>query len=299
MNFKWFNGLVLGVVATGTFLCVAINYKINTFGVFGDVKGRSYSVSGSERTAKYLFSFNYIPSNFDGILIGSSISDNWNTSSLHMGHVYNASISGGNISEEGLILENVLKRGSLKNVLFVIHPYLTESFGCKSGQMNPSDYWSTLGSVLLFNAYIEKAFSRGEPLTTPYGQFRFPDPKAPLAALKGMSEVTSGFPVDERAMAVYGDLLRKARQSGARVIGVIPLIYLPELRSKSQAYASYQARVRALFLAGELVIDLNQQKELESTQANSTNFPDGVHYTTATAEKVSLALDRALRANSL
>ena len=49
------------------------NRLVNRYGVFGDVRGRQLVVGENDRTTKYLFARNYIPSNFDGLLLGSSI----------------------------------------------------------------------------------------------------------------------------------------------------------------------------------------------------------------------------------
>ena len=111
-----------------------MNYRINIYGVFGNTAGKKLVVYDNERTTKYLFSYNYIPGNFDGLLVGTSISDeNWDTSHIAGMRVYNASINGGNISEEDLLLSNVLRRGHPRLIMFVIHPYLTESSDANPG----------------------------------------------------------------------------------------------------------------------------------------------------------------------
>jgi len=75
-----------------------VNVYMNGYGLFGDVKEKFITLWHNERTSKYLFSFNYIPSNFEGMLIGSSVSDNLNTKKISKFKVYNASINGGNAS---------------------------------------------------------------------------------------------------------------------------------------------------------------------------------------------------------
>jgi len=70
----------------------ALNYRINAFGLFGDVRGKVYrSYLNQDREAKYLYSLNYIPSNFNGILVGSSISGNWDTGGIQSARTYNLS----------------------------------------------------------------------------------------------------------------------------------------------------------------------------------------------------------------
>lgn len=92
---------------------------------FREPVGRKLMIYANERTSKYLFGYRYIPANFDGILIGSSISDNWDISKIQESHVYNISIASGNITEERLVAENVFARGRMKLAIFCIHTYLT------------------------------------------------------------------------------------------------------------------------------------------------------------------------------
>src|SRR5271168_458303 len=94
---RWLTYVLL-IVAAVSVAGVVLNYRINVFGVFGDVSGKTYrSYLNEDREAKYLFSFNYIPTNFDGIMIGSSISGNWDTRKIQLAKTYNLSIDGANI----------------------------------------------------------------------------------------------------------------------------------------------------------------------------------------------------------
>src|SRR5579864_3138682 len=102
-HYRW-NVVVFVIVATLTTATAAINYKINFYGLFGDVRGTKYFIYDNERTTKYLFGYNYIPHNFDGLLVGSSFSDNWDTGELTGIHMYNVSLNGGNITEEAVIV---------------------------------------------------------------------------------------------------------------------------------------------------------------------------------------------------
>jgi hypothetical protein len=298
MGFKRFNVCVTAAVLAVVTLFAASSYWVNIYGLFGEVRGKSYSVLGTERTAKYLFSFNYIPSNFDSLLIGSSISDNWDVSSLRLGRFYNASISGGNISEEALIAENVFRRRPLKTALFVIYPYLTETYGRKSGYMTPQEYWSALGSVQLLSAYAsEWAIDRGllRQDSTPSGQFVFEAQHGPVAALARMNAAEDEFPVDDRAINQYRDLLAAARTNGARVIGVIPVVSKSFEDLHGAAFTRYNAKIRSLFLRGETIIDLNAVRELDGLRCDASNFPDGNHLTTAAAAEVMRMFDAHLQ----
>ncbi len=285
--------LTLGVASA----FIGLNRWSNICGVYGDLRGRSYSVLGSERTAKYLFSFNYIPSNFDGLLIGSSISDNWDTSGMTLGRIYNASMSGANISEEALIAENVLVRGHLKNALFIIYPYMTESFGRKSAQMNPKEYWAPLGSLHLLRAYGEKLALARDWMPNDrngYGYYRFVAPRVAPTALRDQFKPVDQFDVDERAFRQYRDLLASARDRGVRVIGVMPLVSARHAGARRLAFQRYHEQVLSLFRPREPILDLNGIPELQELALQDSSFQDGFHHSDEVAARIVFHLDHWL-----
>ena len=296
MDIKRLNVFIVASVMALAAAFVAINYKLNVYGLFGDVRGRPYNLPGGnmERLGKYLFSFNYIPSNFDGLLIGSSISDNWDTSVLQCGRIYNASINGGNISEEALIAQNVLRRRRLNAVLFIVYPYLTETDGPKSAYMTPHEYWAALGSIQLLKFYATKwgpRSRRAEMEFSPYGQFRFEVPRQSGAAAVAP---IADFPVNEDAFAEYAALVEHARRNSATLKGIVPLVTKASREVLGPAYDRYNSRVRTLFRPGEEIIDLNLLPELSSVAADAGNFPDGHHYSLAAAAKITEVLARLL-----
>ena len=61
MDLKRLNVFIVASVMILAAAFVAINYKLNVYGLFGDVRGRSYNLPGGnmERLGKYLFSLNY------------------------------------------------------------------------------------------------------------------------------------------------------------------------------------------------------------------------------------------------
>jgi hypothetical protein len=210
---------------------------------------------------------------------------------LPSGRIYNASITGGNISEEALIANNVFQRRSLKTVLVVVYPYLTETYGPKSEYMTPHEYWAALGSVQLLKVYAAKwAGGRDQGSITSFGQYRLEAPRAAAALEPAVAE----FSVNERALAEYRDLLGNARRNGAKVVGIIPLVTKLSRDAQGSAYDRYNSRIGALFLPREKIIDLNGCPELAPLSLSAENFPDGHHYTNATAEKIMQVLARRL-----
>ncbi|HJX84810.1 MAG TPA: hypothetical protein VJ723_10740 [Candidatus Angelobacter sp.] len=288
---KW-NWIVLcsaGIIAA---IVVAGNYRANFYGLFGNVRGKGFIVHDNERITKYLFSYNYIPTNFDGLLIGSSISENWDTKLIRNFRVYNASLRGANISEEALIADNVLTRSRPRIWIVLIFPALTLTHGRRSGYMNPQEYWGALGSIQLFRAYGNKWLTSLRHANEEFNDFGCKDYQEPSLRLE-LKEV-SEFVIDSRSLKEYSDLLQRARSQGVRIVGVIPPIEMERSKLERQAFESYNAKVRTFFLADEPIIDLNDPA-LESLRMQKDNFPNGYHLSKAAADQVVRVIDARLK----
>lgn len=295
MRYRHFNmlvyGLTIGVAAT----IAAFNWTVDPYGLFHSHRGRTCVVHHNERMSKYLFAHRYIPENFDGLLIGSSISANWDTSQLHGFSVYNASLSGGNISEGKLIAEKVIQRNTPRLLLMVIYPYMTETFGRKTGNMVSREYWGALGSHQLLLAYgsaLKTRLGWARQRFNTYGQDDFDPPKRLPGAPADTGEELRDFHVDERAIAEYADLLEIARRAGVKIVGVIPPFDLVTWQSRQGAFQAYFRRIKPLFRENELIIDFNAPEYL-SLLSTPGNFTDGAHLSRrAAAELVSLLESR-------
>ena len=156
---KW---LVLFSVILVSFTAslVTANYFIDYYGLFRDVEGKKLIPQDNFRLAKYLYSYNYIPVNYDGILIGPSASINLDTSKIVKRNVYNASVDGGNISEQKLLADMALSKGQFSLVVFTIHPYMIKDFGPKTPYMTPREYYGALGNIQLLKEYFHWAAAR-------------------------------------------------------------------------------------------------------------------------------------------
>src|SRR5690242_11790260 len=110
---KWMILTLLFTFAAGGGF-VLLNLRLDIYGLFRDDHGRLLPIYDSERSGKYLLSLRYVPSNFDAILIGTSVTGTWNTSGLEVFRTYNESTDGGNITEEKLLAERVLRSPGLK-----------------------------------------------------------------------------------------------------------------------------------------------------------------------------------------
>src|SRR3954470_12751857 len=134
-------------------LAVGANGVLDIYGLFRNPAGRALPVYGNERVAKYLMGKRYVQANFDGVLIGSSVSANWSVGTMQNARLFNESVNGGNMVEEKALLDQVLENGGPGLALLIVHPFLTESHESNSVTLTPREYWGALGSLNLFDAY--------------------------------------------------------------------------------------------------------------------------------------------------
>jgi hypothetical protein len=297
-RFRTFSCIVLTTVIGLCATTVFANLSINLYGLYGDVRGRNLVPAQSERRFKYMYSYNYIPSNFDGVLVGTSITDNWETAGIHGFRVYNASIVGAGIADEAPILQNVLHRGRLNLVLFVIHPYLTQSYQPKVPTEIEREYWGGLGSLQLFKEYyvkwkIDRGVLRQE--FSPNGCFDYDPPqRLPAAVANYAADAAFEFEVDERAVKQYANLVASARNAGVQVVGIIPPVEADVWRRRGPAYERAFNRLKPLFSADEPIIDLNGP-DLAVFRSEKRTFSDGTHLSREAAVEAVAFMDRELR----
>lgn len=259
---------------------VAVNYRINALGVFGDVRGKTYpSCLDDDREAKYLFSFNYIPSNFDGVLVGTSTTGNWDTSKIRSARTYNLSLKEATITEQKILVENILAHGKLRLALFCLYPRMVHTHGRKTAYMMPRDYWTALGSEQLLRGYrnmILVRYGQRKPSFDSFGVLDLSNyernPKPWRTKYIGYHQME--IVIDETAFAEYEALVKETRASGARVVAFVP----PHEAQfwNTPDYARFLARMKSLFLPGELIIDFNDPK-YDQFRKNPDNFFDTVH----------------------
>jgi len=278
----------------------ALGYAMDCYGLFRDVHGRKIAFHSNDGTSKYLLSYRYIPANFDGLLVGSSISASWDVSRIDAARVYNASVNGGNISDEKVVAENVLSRGRVKLVVFCIHPYLTASHGQRTGDMKPRAYWGALGSMQLVKEMgnaLRARLGLAQPLADENGREIFEPAPEVVARLQAGPMVGKPIVIDEIAFEEYGRLVQSARAHGARVVAFIPPIYASFYEARRKDYDAYFARMASLFRPDEKIIDFNAPRYAAYTRERSV-FYDGSHLTTKAADFFSAELAAALRGHA-
>lgn len=288
---------------------VPLNMYVDVYGIFRPAHGRRLSLYGEERLAKYLHTFRYIPENFDGVLLGSSVSDNLETDRLGPYRIYNASINGGNVEDLKPLAENLFRRGELQLTVFCIHRYLTLDHVKKTDLMNPRQYWGALGSPQLIAAYISGLAVRSgllQPAFEECGARRFGfdsdaarSRKAIGDALDGIARGTAlagSYTIDPVALSELREILASARRHSRRMLVFHPPLPAAVLAVRTAQFEHYRDTIDALLQPGDLLVDFNGPQYAEM-RADYRNFVDAAHLSHAGAGQVSSELGKALAAS--
>src|ERR1035438_230116 len=118
-NWRWIL-LTFATIMTAVGVSAAIGYAVDPYGLWRDPTGRKLTVYDFERKAKFLLSRRYVPANFDGLIVGSSCSANWNVPMLAGAHIYNESLPGGTVAEEQIVVNQALLKGHYRLVVVVL-----------------------------------------------------------------------------------------------------------------------------------------------------------------------------------
>ena len=306
MTSKRFLAVVAAGFAAAVVTLVPLNMYADPYGLFRSSSARSLPVYGEERIAKYLYALRYIPENFDGVLLGSSVSDNLDPRHFQAYRIYNASINGGNVEDLSPIAGNIFGKSSLKLTIVCIHRYLTLDHAQKTGLMNPREYWGALGSPQLLTVYLsELAVRRGIARSEYDGFGVLREGANPNIATvrrnidKAVAEIERGqasvgnYAIDGVALAELDRMLSLARSRSERMLVFYPPVPAPVLAIRSAAYARYRDTVRSLLRPGDAVVDFNETSYSE-LRNDLRNFQDAVHLSESGAALVMSELSRTV-----
>lgn len=298
MTSKRYLSVLIATFVIGLLLVIASSYWSNAYGLFGDAKGRSLVAYRGERTTKFLLAQNYVPSNFNSLLLGASISLNWNTKRIPNRKIYNASISGANISEERLIAEQVLQRKQLEWLILVLHPYLTMSHGRKTEEMTPREYWSAFGSLSLFFLESTKLLAEHHILKdrhNEYGDSNYDEGLSASAARASMDKYiqdrrlsgkpSRNFEVDPSAFEDLASIVADGKRQHARILVVYPPIYRERFDVERADWEAYWRRVRPLLPLDAAFLNFNTD-EFETLRSDFSNFQDSGHLARKCADAI-------------
>jgi len=305
---KRFLAVFAGGFAAVCAVLIPLNMYADPYGLFRSSRARPLPVYGEERIAKYLYSMRYIPENFDGILLGSSVSDNLDPKQFHGYRLYNASINGGNVEDLRPIAENVYGKSTLKLTVVCIHRYLTLDHDRKTDLMTPRQYWGALGSPQLITAYLSGMAARRGIVRGEYDEFGTLRAGADLDVAtvrknidKAVGEIQRGqasvgnYSIDPVALAGLDGILSKARRRSQRMLVFYPPVPAPVFAIRSAEFARYRATVSSLLRPGDAVVDFNDPSHAD-LRSDLRNFEDAVHLSKSGAASVMCELSRTVAA---
>lgn len=288
-----------------TIVIAGINYYIDIFGLFRGKKDRKVYIN--ERTSKYLFSMRYIPENFDGFIIGPSLSANLNPEGIKDFKIYNASIMGANISELDYLINNIADKGHMKFAIVCLSPYLTKDHGKKAATIDPIEYYGAFGSTNLLKTYLlyfvrkyNLAPNRYSPNThnvVGWDNFELEmnnlSAKDTILAKAARNDFDHAI-IDTVAYRELGQTLEKLRSKNIQVIGYYtPVPYQLYTLGKDE-YHDFENQVNKFFTPKDVLINLNDEK-YKAANEDFSMFIDHGHLSAKGQFYVLHSLDSTLR----
>jgi hypothetical protein len=268
-------------------LIIGINCYIDIYGLFRGKKNRNIYIN--ERTTKYLFSLRYIPENFEGFIAGPSLSANLNPEAIKDYEIYNASIMGINISELDFLIDNIVEKGHMKFAIICLGPYLTKDHGKKSASIDPKEYYGAFGSTNLLRTYLLYFVRKYNLAPGRYAQHIYNtegwdnfelemkglDAKDSIERRVALKEIDSTA-IDPVAYKELGNTLEKLRKNNIKVIGYFSPVPYELYQLGKLNYDVYENKISSLFKAGDILINLNDEKYKE-TNSDYNTFIDHGH----------------------
>jgi len=276
------------VVILLTVVLVAINAYVDLYGLFRPVAGRSISIYSDERTAKYLLAHRYVPENFEGYILGPSLSANINPKEIHEYKIYNLSMMGANITEQKAVVDKALEYKAPKFVLVCLHPYLTHDSGMKTGMINPKEYYGALGSMSLYKTYAIRFVRDHNLMPGKYPADQYND-----YGYNHYDNILQTMPVEEKikeqlkrpdaikthidsvAMTEFVALMNEFKARNVQVIGYfhpLPFVLYDKFRQPLELYKQEMRKV----MPGARIVDFNTP-DYEFFTKDLSNYIDHGH----------------------
>jgi hypothetical protein len=281
--------LTFATIITLAGVSAAICFAVDPYGLWRDPTGRKLTAFDFERKAKFFLSRRYVPANFEGLIVGSSCSANWNVPSLAGERIYNESLPGGSVAEEQIVVNQALPRGHFKVAVIILWPTMTSHHDINEG-LDTTRNVETLGSFHVYDNEVSSVlhawhirFHKSD--AAPDGQVELPYRKRLWLPIP-----PDFFQIDPVALEDFRDIVQSLQNRGATIVYVVPPIYEPIYRPIKPAFEKYLDTVRQL-LPSAPVIDLNGS-EYTALRSDPDNYIDTVHLEPQGAAAVSALLQK-------
>lgn len=279
----------IGLTTLLVIAAMSIDFAVDLYGIFRNPQSRHLRGYGDDRVAKYLLSERYVPTNFDAILIGSSVSANWNMAKIDGFKVYNESVNGGDIVEEKAIVDRALGSSKIRLAILVVHPFLTSSHEFETVHVTPRENLGALGSQNLLDAYKDKLrerFHRGAPVFDEFGTYPSGDVGREMnQTLKKLMVPAKNFKVDPIALTANEDFVAELHAANIPIVYVVPPMSDLLLESRKEEVDAYSNLILKNKSERDQVIDFTSPN-YDDFRRNRGDFSDGVHLTKVGATEI-------------
>jgi len=279
---------------------VSVNVYFDLYGVFRDAKGRALAVHYNERISKYLLSYQYIPDNYQGVVIGTSLSANVDvTPDTH--ELYNASVMGANIGELRPILQKCVD-GGIKKVIFCLSPYMLKDADAKEVELSKKLYYSALGSKNLLETYIVAGIRHFDLLPGKYpkdqidanGVNRFEKMYLSGSVDKKIEDVLSRerserFILNDKAIEVLKDIVALMHDNGIEYGFYFHPVPKKFYEGKLDHYQEFENTIREI-ISADKIVDFNSEDYAWFTE-NDANYVDHGHLSSDGSKKLGRMLN--------
>jgi len=274
----------LGMIAAAVVLVVAFHMVVDPYGLFHDMKGQQRSVVMNERIEKHLLSYNYVPANFNALMIGPSLSDNLDTSLLTRYRVYNLSLNAGNATEIKVVLDSALNHGRFDALIICLHPYLTKDHGLKTSALTEQDIYSSLGSLDSFKYFVRRIsmhLAHDPGMNTPWGQFKYHQQKKHRSVAEMIAEEVKKAPTNRvnpqpEALADLAAIIQRAHQEHIKVFAYFHPTPYPVFMAYQEDYLAFKQAALSLLTKDDVVWDYLDEAHRSFTE-DLANYHDHQH----------------------
>lgn len=271
----------------GALVLVGINLWVDLYGLYW--RKTNITIYSDERTSKYLLAHKYVPENFEGYILGPSLSANLNPKELTGYQIYNLSMMGANITEQNAVLQKALEKNTPRFVILCLHPYLTADHGMKTGMINPKEYYGALGSFSLYKAYALATVRHFNllPGKYPQGQFnnygynfynsilqKIPAQEKIEAELKVENAIPTA--IDSVALTEFNSMIKSLTDKQVEIIAYFHPLPYPLYKKYEAPLTQYRNTITSHLQGKATLLDFNTETYADFTR-NYANYIDHGH----------------------
>lgn len=275
MSAKRWLFLTLTLLLAGVICSILLAAVLDPYGIFRSARGRKLYAYDFERSAKFFLNRNYVPENYDALLIGPSSCSNWYLPVIAGHHFYNESLPGGNAAEGDLLTHEALQRGHYKVAIVVLFPTMTASHVVNQ-KMDASSLEEAIGSFhLYYNAAAQLLVSKGmrfhKSHAGPNGESELPYTRS----LTPIKFENAYFAIDPMGAQQLQHIVKQLQDHGTRVVYLIPPASEPTLELNAANFAQWKQRILPQLPSAPL-LDMNEPSYL-ALRSNMDNYIDVFH----------------------